>query len=73
MNTKHNHQVVFGRKVDGCPRCAELIAGAAPVKWAWAENAKRRAAFEAERSNAIRNHDFAACTAKNIACTCFEW
>jgi hypothetical protein len=25
---------VFGRKTAGCPRCDELIAGAAPVQWA---------------------------------------
>lgn len=25
---------VFGRKTIGCPRCDELLAGAAPVKWA---------------------------------------
>lgn len=31
--TKHTHTVVFGRKVDGCPRCEELKAGAAPVVW----------------------------------------
>jgi len=23
----------FGRKTPGCPRCDELIAGAAPVRW----------------------------------------
>lgn len=24
---------VFGRKTPGCPRCDELLAGAAPVAW----------------------------------------
>ena len=33
MATKHTHQVVFGRRVVGCPRCAELAAGAEPVQW----------------------------------------
>lgn len=33
MTTKHNHPVVFGRKVAGCARCEELKAGAAPVAW----------------------------------------
>ena len=33
--TKHSHPMVFGRKVDGCPRCEELKNGAAPVKWNW--------------------------------------
>ena len=31
--TKHSHQVVFGRKVTGCPRCAELSAGRAARRW----------------------------------------
>lgn len=34
MTTKHTcggpH---FGRKTAGCPRCDELLAGAAPVSW----------------------------------------
>jgi len=38
----------FGRKTAGCPRCDELIAGAAPVKWA-----RSQAAI---RSEAIRQH-----------------
>jgi hypothetical protein len=29
-NTPHNHKVVFGRIVEGCPRCSELTAGAQP-------------------------------------------
>ena len=31
MTTKHTHQSVFGRKVDGCPRCAELVKAEAIV------------------------------------------
>jgi hypothetical protein len=32
--TKHNcGGPVFGRKTEGCPRCDELLAGAAPVVW----------------------------------------
>lgn len=31
--TKHNHAANFGKKVDGCPRCEELKAGAAPTTW----------------------------------------
>ena len=34
MTTKHSHPVVFGRREVGCPRCEELAAGAAPVRWA---------------------------------------
>lgn len=33
MTTKHTHQLVFGRRVSGCARCAELDAGAAPIVW----------------------------------------
>ncbi len=35
MATKHTcGGPVFGRKTAGCPRCDELLAGAAPVVWA---------------------------------------
>jgi hypothetical protein len=30
---KHNHAPNFGRRVDGCPRCVALTAGAKPVHW----------------------------------------
>ncbi|ARQ69979.1 hypothetical protein [Streptomyces marincola] len=32
MRTKHSHKPNFGRRVEGCPRCAELAAGAEPVQ-----------------------------------------
>lgn len=32
MNTKHNHTLIFGRREAGCPRCAELNEGAAPIR-----------------------------------------
>lgn len=31
MTTSHTHRPNFGRLVNGCPRCAELQAGAEPV------------------------------------------
>ena len=64
--TKHTHPVVFGRKVDGCPRCMELLSGAAPVIW------NRRAAIEAEQLRVIRTHD---CKASHCGpvCTFGEW
>lgn len=36
----------FGRKTPGCPRCDELLAGAAPVQWAgsWRKDNERREA-----------------------------
>lgn len=33
MATKHTHPMVFGRLEAGCPRCAELAAGAPPIRW----------------------------------------
>ena len=51
MMTQHTHPVVFGRRVDGCPRCAELSAGAAARRgWGWqakADGARRLAAIRA--------------------------
>jgi hypothetical protein len=35
MATKHSHGPNFGRHVEGCPRCIELAAGAAPVQSGW--------------------------------------
>ena len=55
MTTKHTHIVVFGRKVADCPRCAELIAGAAPVRWNGLSRAEARYREESDRS-AIAAH-----------------
>ncbi len=71
--TKHNHQVVFGRREVDCPRCAELLAGAAPRDGWQKQYYSRKRQDEQARLTAIRNHDFAACAAKNIVCTCFDW
>lgn len=65
---KHSHQVIFGRRVDGCPRCEELKAGA-PVRHGYGWQRKQDEA----RTLAIRRHDFAACAAVNVVCTHFEW
>jgi hypothetical protein len=51
MTTKHTHPVIFGRRVDGCPRCAELNAGAPVVQWA-----PSRAKQDAQRCHEIREH-----------------
>ena len=53
MTTQHTHSVVFGRKVAGCPRCAELAAGAAPVS-GWGSATRQ---FQAVAIAAIRAHD----------------
>lgn len=66
MTTKHTHPVVFGRREAGCPRCAELSAGAAPVRWSTRHDEEQR------RIEAIRRHD---CTASKCGpvCTAFDW
>ena len=49
MATAHTHQVIFGRKVAGCPRCTELRLGMPPVRWSTA-----RADADYQRLQAIR-------------------
>lgn len=42
MTTKHTcGGPAFGRMTPGCPRCDELLAGAAPVTQSWRDRAKR--------------------------------
>jgi len=69
--TKHNSecQMAFGRKDPKCPRCIELLNGASPRK-GWPNNRKQ---MDAERSQAIRQHNFAECAKRNVVCTHFEW
>jgi hypothetical protein len=69
MPTKHNHELIFGRRVAGCPRCAELDAGA-PARQGW--GAKKRA-DEARRLAAIRNHNCKASGCNAVCCTAFDW
>jgi hypothetical protein len=64
----------FGRKTPGCPRCDELLAGAAPVVQSWRGQRQRD---EAERSAAIHAH-FAPGGPHNRGdcgpvCTAFDW
>lgn len=68
MITAHTHQVVFGRRVDGCPRCDELKAGAAPIK-GWGTLQREQ---EASRRAAIRNHN---CQTSHCGpvCTFGDW
>lgn len=68
MTTKHNHQVVFGRKVDGCPRCEELKNGAKPIQWA----GSLRKIQEAKTLMEIRNHDCKKSGCGPV-CTAFDW
>lgn len=62
MATQHNHAPRFGMKFDGCPRCDELKAGAAPVSW----NLTRKLS-DAQRVADIRAHD---CKASHCGPVC---
>ncbi|MFD7616598.1 hypothetical protein [Streptomyces sp. NPDC059802] len=55
MTTKHSHKPNFGKKVDGCPRCGELKAGAEPVSW----NVRHEVRLDEQRRRSINAH-FAA-------------
>jgi hypothetical protein len=67
--TKHTCNMVFGRKTAGCPRCDELLAGAAPVKWDWAE--RKKAQEDRAMRYPPRPH---ACTPScGSVCTFGEW
>ena len=66
--TKHTHDVVFGRKVDFCPRCEELKAGAAPVKW----NIDRKRINDQVLAQEIRNHNCSKSGCGPI-CTFGQW
>jgi hypothetical protein len=62
---------VFGRKTPGCPRCDELIAGAAPVVWKWTS----RKAEDAQRCRELAEH-FASArhrAGRCGTCTFGEW
>ena len=71
----------FGRLTVGCPRCDELRAGAAPVRWNLSgeygvrngrvvELTREQAALRL--SQAIRNHDCAKSRCGPV-CTAFDW
>lgn len=68
MATKHTHQVVFGRRVAGCPRCAELDAGAPAIQWAPRQDLARR--LEIAEHFASHKHRSGGC---GPVCTFGEW
>lgn len=72
MATKHTHQVVFGRKVDGCPRCAELSAGAEPICWNWRNQAQGDARRAQECHEHFRSHKHVSGGCGPV-CTFGEW
>jgi hypothetical protein len=67
LTTPHTHQVVFGRKVDGCPRCTELRIGMPAKRWS-----NYRDTAEAQRRADIRAHkcSIAGC---GPVCTFGDW
>ena len=65
--TKHTHAVVFGRKVDGCPRCIELALGMPARQWR-----NQRVSAAAQRLADIRAHDCKATRCMPI-CTFGDW
>jgi formamidopyrimidine-DNA glycosylase len=82
--TKHTHPVVFGRREDGCPRCAELAAGAevrTSPKWEAVSRHRAQAAqdaawFARHRAEARRLGYCPTCqtpATRTAVCTCFDW
>ena len=66
ITTKHTHQVVFGRKVEGCPRCTELRVGMPPVRWrGYRDN-------DAMRVRDIRSHQCSPSRCGPV-CTFGDW
>jgi hypothetical protein len=73
--TKHTCELeerAFGKRVPGCPRCAELASGA-PARDGWQKpyfSKKKR--DEKARSRAIREHDCKkhGCS---VVCVAFDW
>lgn len=68
ITTKHTHPVIFGRRVAGCPRCAELDAGAPPIEW----SSTIRKREELRRIREIREHDCKRSGCMPI-CTFGDW
>ncbi len=68
MTTKHTcGGCTFGRKTPGCPRCDELLAGAAPITQAW----RKRETDDQRLCREIRAH---VCGAScGSVCTFGEW
>lgn len=59
---------VFGHLTPGCPRCDELSAGAAPVRW----SRSRRNLSRDERRGEVRAHSCAASGCGPV-CTFGDW
>lgn len=71
---KHSHecQMSFGRKDEKCPRCVEMLNGAAP-RSSWQKNYfEKKKALEIAHINAIRNHNCQQSGCMSV-CTFGEW
>lgn len=72
--TQHNHQVIFGRRVVGCPRCAELNAGAPACKgWGWQKKENEARQLAAIRAHFAPGGRHDQITAAGGIDTAFEW
>ena len=78
-NTKHSPdcKMVFGRKDPDCPRCQELLAGAAPRAGWQGDYFARKARNERMEREAIKQHfapggphERGVC---GPVCTAFDW
>ena len=63
--TAHTHQVVFGRKVQGCPRCTELKLGMPARQWSGYSSSSKATR---SRLDDIRSHNCAAARC-GVVCT----
>ena len=61
MTTKHTHQMVYGLREPGCPRCAELAAGALPVRWNIRRNDDERRAVDVRAHFQSERHMSGGC------------
>jgi hypothetical protein len=68
QTTAHTHQVIFSRRVEGCPRCTELRLGMPARQWA----GQRVRAFAGDRLADIRAHDCKRSGCLSI-CTFGDW
>lgn len=65
--SRHTHAPRYGQHVPGCPRCAELKAGAPPVR-GW----KRATRYSGSTERDSRNHSCAQ-SACGPVCTFGDW
>lgn len=73
MKHKEDCKMVFGRKDATCPRCQELLAGAAPRDGWQASYYKNKASEESRTSRAISQHFASEEHKKETMCTAFDW